>query len=137
MQAHTHTHTHTQEIRGHINTLKATKDIEAGQEILVRYNNAQWFASKNIPYSEVDYASTMWRLDLHPLPCRENVNLTTGEDGRPIFSVPTTLPAGTVMDISPCVKVSMMVVDQFLLWDFVFLDQTAMTVCAREDAEVC
>ena len=96
-----------------------------------------WFKSKNIPYSDVDYASTMWRPDLHPLPCRENVNLTTGADGRPIFSVPAMLPSGTVMDISLCVKVSLIVVDQFLLWDFVLIDATAQTVCARDDAEVC
>ena len=79
----------------------------------------------------------MWRPDLDPLPCRENVNLTTGEDGRPIFFVPAMLPADTVMDISPCVKVSIIVVDQFLLWDFVLMDATAQTVRAREDAEVC
>ena len=41
------------------------------------------------------------------------------------------------MDISLCVKVSIIVVDQFLLWDFVLMDSTAQTVCAREDAEVC
>ena len=128
---------HTQEIDTHINTLKATKYIEAGQEILVRYGDAQWFESKNIPYSDVDYASTMWRPDLRPLPCRKNVNLETGEDGRPIFSVPEMTPSNTLMDVSLCVKVSLIVVDQFLLWDFVLMDPTAQTVCAREDAEVC
>jgi len=116
---------HTQDIHGHINTYKVTKDIEDGQEILVRYDTAQWFESKNIPYCDADYASTMWRPDLQPLPCRENVNLTTGADGRPIFSVPTMLPSGTVMDVSLCVKVSMIVVDQFLLWDFVLIDPKA------------
>ena len=128
---------HTQEIHRHINTLKATKDIEAGQEILVRYNSEQWFESKNIPYSDVDYASTMWRPYLQPLPCRKNVNLTTGADGRPIFSVPAMIPPDTLMDVSLCVKVSIIVVDQFLLWDFVLIDPTSQTVCAREDAEVC
>ena len=29
------------------------------------------------------------------------------------------------------------VVDQFLLWDFVLMDPTSQTVCAREDTEVC
>ena len=131
MQACTH------KMHGHINIFKVTKDIPAGQEILVRYGGAHWFESKNIPYSDADYASTMWRPDLEPLPCRENINLTTGADGRPIFSVPTMLPSGIVMDVSLCVKVSLIVVDQFHLWDFVLIDPTAQTVCAREDAEVC
>jgi len=47
------------------------------------------------------------------------------------------LPSGIVMDVSLCVKVSLIVVDQFLLWDFVLMDPTAQTVCAREIAEVC
>ena len=131
----------TQEIHERINTLKATKDIPAGQEILVRYGDERWFQSKNIPYSHVDYASTMWRPDLHPLPCRENVELATGADGRPIFSVPDTfpgiLPVGTVMDAALCVKVSIIAVDQFHLWDYVLIDETGNMVCAREDAEVC
>ena len=104
---------------------------------MVRYGGAEWFESKNIPYSDVDYASTMWRPDLHPLPCRENVDLATGADGRPTFSVLAMLLPGTVMDISLCVKVSIIVVDQFLLWDFVLMDPTSQTVCAHEDAEVC
>ena len=65
---HTHTHTHT-----HTHLFKAAKDIVPGQEILVRYGDPAWFAAKNIPYSEVDYASTMWRPELHPLPCRQGV----------------------------------------------------------------
>ena len=124
-------HTHTQRIHGHINTFKAQKDIEPGQEVLVRYSTAQWFESKNIPYSDVDYASTMWRPDLQPLPCRENVDLATGWGGRHTFSVLAELPSGTVMDIAPCVKVSLIAVDQFLLWDFVIIDATTQTVCAR------
>ena len=130
-------HTHIQEIHEHTNTFKATKDIEAGQEILVRYNSEKWFEDKNISYSDVDYASTMWRPDLHPLPCRKNVNFATGADGRPTFSVPAMLSPDTVMDISVCVKVSIVVVDQFLLWDFVLMDSTEQMVCAREDTEVC
>ena len=34
-------------------------------------------------------------------------------------------------------EVSLLVVDQFLLWDFVLTDAKSQTVCAREDAEVC
>ena len=130
---------HTQHRQEHTNTFKATKDIAAGQEILVRYGSAKWFESKNIPYSDVDYASTMWRPDLHPLPCRQNVRQTTGPDGRHSFAVVAdTMPSGTVMDISLCVEVSLIVVDQFpFLWDFVLIDPTTQTVCAREDAEVC
>ena len=104
---------------------------------MVPYGRADWFESKNIRYSEVDYANTMWRPDLRPLPCREDVNLTFGEDGRSTFPVPTMLASGTVMDVSLCVKVSLIVVDQFLLWDFVLIDLTTQTVCAREDVEVC
>ena len=128
---------HTHQLDEHINTFKAIKDIAAGQEILVEYGGADWFKRRNIPYADVDYASTMWRPDLHPLPCRKNVNLATGADGRPTFSVPAMLPADTVMDISPCVKVSIIVVDQFLLWDFVLMDSTEQMVCAREDTQVC
>ena len=54
-----------------------------------------------------------------------------------MFSVPNRLPSDTVIDITLCVMVSVIVVDQFLLWDFVLMDATAQTVCAREDAEIC
>ena len=130
---------HAQHRHGHINTFKATKDIAAGQEILVRYGSAKWFEVKNIPYADVDYASTMWRSDLHPLPCRQNVRQTTGADGRHSFAVLVdTIPSGTVMEISLCVEVSAIVVDQFpVLWDFVLIDATTHTVCAPEDAGVC
>ena len=127
-----HTHIHK-----YINSLQAIKDIAAGQEILVRYGSAKWFEKKNIPYSDVDYASTMWRPDLHPIPCRENLRLTTGADGRHSFAVVNNFPAGTYMDISPCVKVSIIVVDQFLLWDFVLIYTESETVYMYEDAQVC
>ena len=116
-----HAHiTHTQQRHEHINTFKATKDIAAGQEILVRYGSAKWFEVKNIPYLDVDYASTMWRPDLHPLPCRQRVGKITGADGRHTFAVLEAVPSGTVLEISLCVEVSVIVVDQFpFLWDFV------------------
>ena len=126
-------------MRVHINTFKATKDIAAGQELFYRYGNAKWFEHRNIPYADVDYASTMWRPDLHPLPCRQNLDLTTGADGRHSFSVlaTNTLPADTIVDISLCVEVSVTVVDQFpFLWDFVLIDAATQTVCAHEDTEV-
>ena len=105
---------------------------------MVQYGDAIWFKSKNIPYSDVDYAKTMWRPDLHPLPCREKFGVTTGADGRHSFSVLTKLAPGTILDISPCVEVPVVVVDQFpFLWDFVIMGATAQTVCAREDTEVC
>ena len=78
----------------------------------------------------------MWRPELEPLPCRENIVLETDEGGRSIFSAPNALPAGTVMDVSPCVKISVNVADQFFLWDAVLI-ATGKTVCACEDAEVC
>ena len=116
---------HTQQRHKQINTFKATKDIAAGQEILVRYGSAEWFEVKNIPRADVDYASTMWRPDLHPLPCRQSVHTITGADGRHNFIVLTDISSGTVLDISLCVEVSVNVVDQFpVLWDFVLIGET-------------
>ena len=122
----------------HINTFKATKDIAAGQEIFIRYGSAQWFERKNIPYADVDYARTMWRPGLHPLPCRLNARHVTGAGCEHNFAVlDNTIPSGTVLDISLCVEVSIIVVDQFhSLWDFVIMDTTKQTVCAREDTDV-
>ena len=130
---------HAQHRQKHTNTFKATKDVDVGQELLVRYGDADWFERRHIPYFDVDYASTMWRPDLQPLPCRENVRPTTGADGRHSFAVlADTIPSGTILEISLCVEVSLNVVDQFpVLWDFVIMDATTQTVCAREDAEVC
>ena len=129
-------HTYTTDMHTHKH--KATKDIAAGQEIFVRYGDARWFEIKNIPYADVDYASTMWRPDLHPLPCRQSFNKITGADGQHRFSFPAKVPLGAVMDVSLCVEVSLNVVDQFpFLWDFVIMGATTQTVCAREDAEVC
>ena len=108
------------------------------QELFVRYGNAQWFEDKNLSYTDVDYASTRWRPDLYPLPCRQNVQMTTGEDGRHSFTVVNPLPAEAILDISPCVKVSAIAVDQFpFLLDFVLLGTKSKTVCACEDADAC
>ena len=116
-----------------MHTVKATTDIAAGQELFVRYGTAAWFESKNIPYIDVDYESTMWRPDLQPLPCRESFRLTTGEDGRHTFSVVETIPAGNVLEISLCLEVSVIAVDQFpFLWDYVIMDPKTKTVCARD-----
>ena len=106
---------------------------------MIRYGSEEWFEVKNIPYVDADYASTIWRPDLHPLPCRQRVRQTTGADGRHSFAVVAdTIPSGTVVENSLCVEVSVIVVDQFpVLWDFVIMDATAQTVCAREGAEVC
>ena len=107
------------------NTLKATKDIVVGQEIFVEYHSSTWFEIRNISYSRVDYASTMWRADLHPLPCRQEVAQATGADGRRSFVVHEAVPPGTVLDISLCVDISVIVVDQFpFLWDFVLTGET-------------
>ena len=80
----------------------------------------------------------MWRPDLHTLPCRQNVHIYR-PDGRYSFAVVAdTIPSDTVLDISLCVEVSVNVVDQFpFLWDFVIMDATTQTVCAREGTEVC
>ena len=104
--------------------------MAAGQEILVRYGDAIWFKDRKIPYADVDYASTIWRPDLQPLPCRQTVGLTIGADGRHSFAVlADIIPSGTVVEISVCVEVSVIVVDQFpVLWDFVIMGATAKTV---------
>ena len=122
----------TQQTREHTHTFKATKDIAAGQEILVRYGSGKWFSEKNIPYADVHYASTMWRPDLHPLPCRQNIHIDRA-DGRHSFAVlADTIPSGTVLDISLCVEVSLHVADQFpVLWDFVIMGAKTQTVRAR------
>ena len=80
----------------------------------------------------------MWRPDLHPFPCRESIRQKTDADGRHSFDVLfDTIQSGTVLEISLCVEVSVIVVDQFpVLWDFVIMDATAQTVCGVEDAEV-
>ena len=120
-----YTCTHTQRLQVRINIFKATKDIAAGQELLASYGSAQWFQAHNVSYSAVDYASTMWRPDLRPLPCRQYVHRTTGADGRPIFTAGEAMRSGTVLEISLCVEVSLIVVDQFpFLWDFVLTGET-------------
>ena len=130
---------YTTETRTHENTFKAKKDIAAGQEILAFYGGADWFERRNIPYADVDYASTMWRPSLHPLPCRQNVYHATEADGRHSFAVlANTIQSGTILEISLCVEVALNVVDQFpILWDFVINDATTQTVCVREAAESC
>ena len=115
---------YTTNTRAH-NTFKATKDIAAGQEIFIRYGSAKWFEVKNIPYTDVDYENTMWRPDLQPLPCRQRVAPTTEADGRHSFTVVEAITSGTVLEISLCVEVSVVVVDQFpYLWDFVLTGET-------------
>ena len=120
-----------------ITTFKATKDIAAGQEILIRYGSAQWFECRNIPYSDVDYASTMWRPDLRPLPCRRNVTQTTGTDGRYSFAIREPVPSGTVLEVSLCLEVSVMFVDQLpFLRDFVLTGEmeNGYTSCQQTSA---
>ena len=116
---HLHARLHKR-IHLYINTFKTTKDIAAGQEIFIRYGDAGWFECKNLHYADVDYASTMWRPDLQPLPCRQSVAQTTGADGRHSFSVREAVSSGTIVEVSLCVEVSVVMVDQFpYLWDFV------------------
>ena len=99
--------------------------MAAGQEILVRYGDASWFESRNIPYADVDYASTRWRPDLQPLPCRKNVTQTTGADGRRSYAVREAVPSGAVLEISLCLEMPVVVVDQFsYLWDDVLTGET-------------
>ena len=107
------------------NISKAKKDIAAGQEIFCGYGGPGWFEPKNLPYTDVDYASTRWRPDLQPLPCRKNVIQTTGVDGRRRYAVREAVPSGAVLEISLCLEVPVIVVDQFpFLWDFVLTRET-------------
>ena len=107
------------------NTCKATKDIAAGQEFFFKYGSPQWFKAKNIPYIDVEYASTRWRPDLQPLPCRKSVIQTTGADGRRRYTVHEAVSSGAILEISLCVEVPIVVVDQFpYLWDFVLTRET-------------
>ena len=108
-----------------MNTFKATKDIAAGQELFIRYGSATWFGGRNLSYTDVDYASTTWRPDLHPLPYRRKVAQRTGADGRYSYAVLKNIRPGSILEISLCVEVSVVVVDQFpYLWDFVLIGET-------------
>ena len=118
-------HTYTAYACMHITILKAKRDIAAGQEIFVSYGGPQWFEAKNIPQTNVGYTSTRWRPELQPLPCRKNVVQTTGADGRRSYVVREAVPSGAVLEISLCLEVPVIAVDQFpFLWDFVLTRET-------------
>ena len=122
--------THAQQMHAYIYIFKATKDIAAGQEIFYRYGGLHWFEGKNIPYIDVDYASTRWRPDLQPLPCRKNVTQTIGADGRRSYAVREAVPSGAILEISLCLEVTLIAVDQFpFLWDFVLTRETETVPC--------
>ena len=112
--------------------------MAAGQEIFVWYGDAKWFEFKDVSYTDVDYANTMWRPDLHPLPCRQRVaRIPDGADGPYSFAVLEAVPSGTVLEVSLCVEVSVIVVDQFpFLWDFVLTGETEneQTGCQQTSA---
>ena len=55
----------------------------------------------------------MWRPDLHPLPRRQSVAQTIGADGRHSFVMRDAVPSGTVLEVSLCLELSVVVVDQF------------------------
>ena len=105
-KAHICTHTHI---------FKATKDIEAGQELFVFYGGKKWFDSKGVSYATVDYANTMWRPDLQPLPCWRNVEQATDANGLRSYTALSAIPSGTVLDISLCLAVPANFVGQFLV----------------------
>ena len=67
----------------------------------------------------------MWRPDLQPLPCRKDVLQTTGTDGRRSYAVREAVPSGAILEISLCLEVPVVVVDQFpYFWDFVLTRET-------------
>ena len=124
-----HKHTHTNRCMHTHYIFKASKDIAAGQELFFRYGGPSWFEVKNVPYADIDYASTRWRPDLKPLPCRKNVIQISGADGRPRYGVREAVPSGAVLEISLCLEVPVMVVDQFpYLWDFVLTRETGACI---------
>ena len=99
------------------NIFKARKDIAAGQELFYMYGGTS--------FVDVDYASTRWRPDLQPLPCRKNVVQTMGADGRRGYAVREAVPSGAILEISFCLNLPVIVVDQFpFLWDFVLTRET-------------
>ena len=66
----------------------------------------------------------MWRPDLQPLPCRRNVDQTAGADGQHSFTVVEAIPPGTILEISLCLEVSVVVVDELpYLRDFVLTSE--------------
>ena len=124
MRISVHTNIHDRCMYAH-NILKAKQDIAAGQEIFVSYGGPEWFRSRNLPHTNVDYASTRWRPELKPLPCRKNVVQTTGADGRRSYVIREAVPSGAVLEISLCLEVPVIAVDQFpFLWDFVLTRET-------------
>ena len=123
-------HTCTTDACIHITLSKATQDIAAGQELFYRYGGPQWFEDKKVPHTEVDYANTRWRPDLQPLLCRKNVIQTTGADGRHMYIVREAVPPGAILEVSLCLEVPVIVVDQFpYLWDFVLTRETENVLC--------
>ena len=72
----------------------------------------------------MDYADTKWRPALHPLPCRQSVARATGADGRHSFFVRKTIQSGTVLEVSLCLEVGAVAVDQFpFLRDYVLIGE--------------
>ena len=128
--AHAHACIHTRKTYMHNrcmyahNIFKATEDIAIGQELFYFYG-PQWFEIKNLPYTDIDYASTKWRPALQPLPCRKDVIQTTGADGRRNYAVREAVPLGAILEVSLCLEMPIVVVDQFpYLWDFVLTRET-------------
>ena len=67
----------------------------------------------------------MWRPDLHPLPRRRNVVQITRADGRHSYRILEAVPSGAVLEISLCLEVSVIVLDQFpFVWDFALTGET-------------
>ena len=121
-------HAYIQCIYVHIHTyiFKATKDIEAGQELFAFYGGESWFLSKGIAYTAVDYASTMWRPDLQPLPCCQDIEQATDANGLRSYTAPSAIPSGTVLDVSLSLAVPAKYLDQFpALRDSTLPGQTA------------
>ena len=89
-----------------IQIAKAATHIEAGQELFVS-------SLGDSPYTAVDYASTMWRPDLQPLPCCQDIEQTTDANGLRSYTALSAIPSDTVLDVSLCLDVPANFVDQF------------------------
>ena len=127
---HIHACIHTY---AHKYAFKALTDIEAGQELFVSYGGEKWFKNKGLPLTVVDYGSTMWRPELKPLPCCQNIQQETKANGARTYTSLTAIPVDTVVDISLSLDVLASAFEHFPgLRDFTLPGQTEHVHAAHQ-----
>ena len=88
-------------------------------------DTGDWFERNNLKYISVDAALTTWRPELTPLPCRIPVIETTADgDGDVSFIITREVSAGTVLEISVCLKMPADLVDTYSIGDVVLTGHT-------------